>query len=309
MTRHCFALSARLGRSTLPFFLVLLVVAGTLSAAAPDGEFTRGLLWRVETHGAAPSYVFGTLHSAAPEIATPSASLRRILDSVDSVTIELVIDEGAKEVLGRSMLLTDGRRLSDIAGPARFERVVEVGARYGIPPQHLDVLAPWGAMTIFSLPPSEIRRQAAGGVALDAVLESAARDRGIPVYGIETTEEQVEVFAGLSEADQLALLDSTLESNSQIDTFFERLRQAYLAGDLEQLSALTAEEEESAPQEVITRFLERLIIERNRRMAERIRPRLAEGNALIAVGALHLYGKEGVLGLLAAQGYRVSRAE
>lgn len=309
MKRTWSDLTGWLGRSALAIALVLLSASIALPAAARDGEFTHGLLWRVEKEGAAPSYVFGTLHSADPEIATPSATLQRILDSVDSLTIELVIDEHAKQVLGRSMLLPDGRRLSDITGPERFQRVTEVGARYGIPPEHLDVLTPWGAMTIFSLPPSEIRKQAAGAVALDAALEATARQRGIPVYGIETTEEQVSVFSGMSETDQLALLDSTIESNDRIDTFFDRMRQAYLAGDLEQLNALTEEEAGSIPKAVIMRFLDRLILDRNRRMAERIRPRLSEGNALIAVGALHLYGDQGVLAFLAAQGYRVRPVE
>lgn len=309
MTRRWFDPTAKAARLALPFALALLVAAASVTTAAQDGKFSRGLLWRVDGVGAPPSYLFGTLHSADPEVATPSATLKRILDSVDSLTIEMVIDEEAKRTLGYAMLLTDGRRLSDIAGPERFERVVETGARYGIPAENLEMFKPWGVMTIFSLPLSEIRRQASGEEPLDMVLQAAARRRGIPVYGIETTEEQVAVFSGLSEEDQLALLDSTLASNGRIDTFFEEMQQAYLAGDLARLSTLTAEEAESAPTEVIERFLDRLILDRNRRMAARIRPRLAEGNAMIAVGALHLYGEDGVLGLLEKQGYRVSQVE
>jgi hypothetical protein len=42
-------------------------------------------------------------------------------------------------------------------------------------------------------------------------------------------------------------------------------------------------------------------------MVERLRPRLAEGGAFVAVGALHLPGEEGILRLLERQGYRVTR--
>ena len=41
-------------------------------------------------------------------------------------------------------------------------------------------------------------------------------------------------------------------------------------------------------------------------MVDRMAPRLAEGNAFIAVGALHLPGEKGVLNLLQQGGYRVS---
>jgi uncharacterized protein YbaP (TraB family) len=52
--------------------------------------------------------------------------------------------------------------------------------------------------------------------------------------------------------------------------------------------------------------MERLLFQRNRRMVERMAVRLAEGNAFIAIGALHLPGDQGVLALLEQQGYEVS---
>jgi uncharacterized protein YbaP (TraB family) len=54
-------------------------------------------------------------------------------------------------------------------------------------------------------------------------------------------------------------------------------------------------------------FTRRLLYERNVRMAERAEPRLREGGAFSAVGALHLYGGSGVLALLEQRGWRVTR--
>ena len=42
-------------------------------------------------------------------------------------------------------------------------------------------------------------------------------------------------------------------------------------------------------------------------MAERMQQYLQQGKAFIAVGALHLPGKEGLLNLLEQQGYTVRR--
>jgi uncharacterized protein YbaP (TraB family) len=50
----------------------------------------------------------------------------------------------------------------------------------------------------------------------------------------------------------------------------------------------------------------RFILDRNRRMVERMGRRLFEGNAFIAVGALHLPGEDGILRLLEQQGYAVT---
>jgi uncharacterized protein YbaP (TraB family) len=52
-------------------------------------------------------------------------------------------------------------------------------------------------------------------------------------------------------------------------------------------------------------FVDNLIDRRNLLMVERMAMRLAEGNAFIAVGALHLPGDQGILHLLEQQGYKV----
>ena len=58
---------------------------------------------------------------------------------------------------------------------------------------------------------------------------------------------------------------------------------------------------------VVQAFTEQLIDDRNDHMVERMLPRLAEGKAFIAVGALHLPGERGILKQLEDQGYRVTR--
>jgi hypothetical protein len=52
--------------------------------------------------------------------------------------------------------------------------------------------------------------------------------------------------------------------------------------------------------------MDRLLRQRNLLMLERMQLRLKEGNAFIAVGAMHLPGEEGLLQLLRRAGYRVT---
>ncbi len=51
--------------------------------------------------------------------------------------------------------------------------------------------------------------------------------------------------------------------------------------------------------------MKRLLIDRNYIMTERMQDILDEGNAFIAIGAMHLPGEEGVLSLLGKQGYKI----
>lgn len=290
-------------------FLALVTIVAWAPATAGDSDYTHGLLWRVEAAGTAPSYVFGTMHSTDPAIAAPPRALRRVLDAADSLTIEVVLDEAANATMAQAMLLPEGNLLGDIAGPDLWRRVAETGARYGIPAEFLQRFQPWAVQMIFSLPPAELRRQAEGGAYLDRVLQDRAAARGIPVYGLESVDEQIAALSAAPEDEQLILLDAVLTLNQGIDAIFEDLKQLYLAEDLAGMQRMGRQMTGGAPQHLIDKYFDGLVRDRNRRMADRMAERLAEGNALIAVGALHLFGDDGVLGLLAARGYTVTRVE
>jgi uncharacterized protein YbaP (TraB family) len=288
------------------FFASLAFIAASAAAQEP---YSQGRLWMVEAPDVAPSYLVGTMHSADPVIATPWPALARVLDGVDSITVELVLDDNAVMAMGQAMVLTDGRTLGDIAGPERMARIAAVGANYGMPPEALQQLWPWAVSMVFSVPPSELRRQSAGEPMLDNALREHGEARGIAIYGIETVAEQIAVFAGYSEEDQLALLDLTLEMHSQVEAEFNKMRSAWLAGDLGGLYDAAMDMPATDSPGLVENFITRLVQERNYRMAERITPLLDQGNALIAVGALHLPGEEGVLALLEQAGYVVSAVE
>ena len=288
------------------FFSALAFLAAPAAAQEP---YSQGRLWMVEAPDVAPSYLVGTMHSADPAIATPWPALARVMDGVDSITVELVLDDNAVMAMGQAMVLTDGRTLGDIAGPERMARIEAVGANYGMPPEVLQRLWPWAVSMVFSVPPSELQRQAAGEPMLDNALREHGEARGIAIYGIETVEEQIAVFADYSEEDQLALLDLTLDMHPQVETEFNKMRNAWLAGDLGGLYDAAMDLPATDSSGLVENFVTRLVQERNYRMAERITPLLDQGNALIAVGALHLPGEEGVLALLEEAGYVVSPAE
>ena len=86
----------------------------------------------------------------------------------------------------------------------------------------------------------------------------------------------------------------------------EEITRAYLNRDLSALLALN-EKYKLQDARVYNAMMDRLLVRRNANMAERMRVRLKEGNAFIAVGALHLPGETGMLRLLSAAGYHVTR--
>ncbi len=294
-------------RPALAGLALLLSLASPLTSAAGERPFGEGLLWRVERADRAPSHVFGTMHTADQQVVALPRAVTDTLDGAESVVLEIVMNEQVRGELTQAMILPEGSNLDAIVGPERFKRVLNTGARYGLPREQLRILKPWALTMFFSLPPSEFQRQAAGGVPLDQVLQDSARNRGTALHAIETPAEQVAILAELSEPEQLALLDAAIDSNPRIESIFEAMKTAYLNRDLNALHRLADEMSEGTDRDLQKLFIERMVDTRNERMVGRIAARLAEGNAFVAVGALHLSGERGILSLLEKQGYRVSR--
>jgi hypothetical protein len=289
---------------------VLVVAIGTLASRAASAEampYADGVLWRVETAEGASNYVFGTLHSSDDRITSLPAPVSEAFAAAQTLAIEVVLDNAAIFKIGRAMMLPADKRLDALLTSKQVAQLKDVAAHYHMPFTMVTRFKPWAAMIVFSLPPAEQLRTAAGKKPLDESLRLKAEGAGKTIVGLETVDEQIETLDGMVEADQMLLLNSTLEQAVEIERMFAALREAYLARDLmavyDLLNAAKVDDNTGA----VERFERRLVIDRNRRMVERMGKLLQEGNAFVAVGALHLPGEKGILQLLADRGYRVTR--
>ena len=264
-------------------------------------DFSRGLLWKIESPGVAPSYLFGTYHSNDPRITTLPCPVQEAFNRTSSYTMEVITNGAGIVSMAEAMFLSDGKTLKDVLGESLYQetlRAVGTGApsRAG----GIDNMKPWAVMMMLSAP------RAGRGLFLDMALQYDATQRGKPTYGLETMQEQIAVFNGMSLEDQVILLRDAVQNVQLTQDAMEELTRAYLRRDL---SALLALNEKLKPNDgrVYADMMDRLLVQRNANMVERMRVRLKEGNAFVAVGALHLPGETGMLRLLSAAGYRVTR--
>ena len=301
-----------LSRRALAGVSVLMLIGLWIVAPAAAKEprlHGQGRLFEVTAAAIAPSYVFGTMHSTDPEVLQPPAPVMRAFGKSTRLVIELVFAPDLEVRMQQAMLLDDGRTLSEIIGPALFSRLLRRAALYGFPAQHINTLRPWAAGLVLSLPLDELNRSAAGVLALDRALQQSADDRGIPVFGLETMDEQIAAFSDFSEKDQIAALRATIELNPQIDAIFADMKEAYLAGDLDRLHGMARAMYSESDSHLADLFEKRFIELRNRRMANRLARHVKQGGAFVALGALHLSGDNGVLHLLEKRGYKVKRVQ
>lgn len=287
----------RISHHSVRYFLVL--VGLLLSAAVSASGYDKGLLWKVEQAGSAPSYIFGTIHSEDPRVLALAPPVRQAFKTSRSFTMEVV--SGAQEELtaAQAMFFRDGRNLQQILGAALFDQVARAAATNGLPREALTGMKPWAVMLMLSVPPPKT------GIFLDKKLQMDAQQQGKQVYGLETMAEQLSLFDGASMPEQIHMLKETLKNYDKFPQELEELKTLYLARDVKGLLALNNRHME--PDDAITqKYMRKLLDDRNHSMTERMQPRLREGKAFVAVGALHLPGAKGILKLLEQRGYRIT---
>ena len=283
--------------AVLAVVLCFLLVAITRA----DTDMSHGLLWEISKPGQQSSWLFGTIHSEDPEILDLAAAVRQAFDASNSVVLEILMDTDAMMYSSTAMLMLDGRSLPDVIGMPLYTKVAALIASRGIPELVLNRMKPWAAAVTLSTPALET------GMVLDRMLYEDAVKQGKAVYGLETMQEQLDLFDSMSDADQIILLQDAIDNLQQLEAMHAELLTAYKQRDLGRLLAINEASMQSGDQRLADDFQRRLIDDRNQRMAERAQPYLQKGKAFVAVGALHLPGKTGLLELLQQQGYSVRR--
>lgn len=284
--------------SMLRFVLCAIFLCVSVMSAA-DVRRDHGLLWEISKPGMNSSYLFGTVHSEDPGVLQLAPPVKQAFDRSDQVILEIMMDMDAMIYSSMAMLLTDGRTLSDLIGTALFEKTAQAIQSRGIPEIVLERMKPWAAAVTLSMPPPET------GMMLDLLLFQQAQEAGKQLHGLETIQEQLDVFDTMPESDQIRLLRDAVDNQDKIDRMNAEIVALYKRRDLAGMLALNERYMKEGDPGVSRDLEQRLIIDRNRLMAERMQPYLKAGSAFVAVGALHLPGDQGLLNLLDRRGYTV----
>jgi uncharacterized protein YbaP (TraB family) len=288
-----------------------------IEAEAAKALNGKGLLWKVEKQGAAPSYLFGTMHMTDPRVIALTPDAQRAFDGAGTVVIETtdVIDKAATMAAFAKqpdlMMFTDGETLTSTLS-AEDRAALEKGlADRGIPLETVIKMKPWMLISMVALPACETARQAAGMPVLDLKLAQDAKAAGKELKGLETLGDQLGAMA-------------SLPMEFHLRTLIDMLKVGDKAGDmLETMIVLYEREETALIMPLLTaysaglgmdnsgyaEFEQALIVKRNANMVRSAEPMLDTGNAFVAVGALHLPGPNGLVELLRKAGYTVTRVE
>lgn len=288
-----------------------------LRAEADAIENGKGIFWKIEKEGVGPSYLLGTMHVTDPRVLAMPEAARSAY--ADASTIVVESDEIADEKKASALILTrpdltmfaDGRTITSFIDAQEAERLAEGLKSRGLSLAAVSRMKPWLIASFVALPACELARKAAGASFLDQKLARDAISDGKTLKGLETMLEQITALDSLPLEPQIEGLIQAAMLGDAIEDVIETMSQLYLAGDTGMVIPMMRAAMPETPEGTAgyADFEQRIIIDRNRRMAERAVPILNEGNAFVAVGALHLPGREGLVALLRERGFTLTRVE
>ena len=251
-------------------------------------------------------YLMGSVHVLKKtDAALPVVAEAAYLDA-ETVIQEIDPFAAAAEMGGVAALalqaLPEGQSLAAVLGPELHARLQKDSALLQINTDSLARKQPWYvALLVLQARLAQGGFSSADGV--DYQIALRARRDSKPLRGLETTVEQLAVFARMPMEDQREFLRGMLDEVDMARDL-EEITAAWRRGDLAMLESLLRSGVAESPA-----FFQALTTERNLRWLPQIEAMLAdpEDDYLVVTGALHMVGDEGLVELLRRKGYRVDR--
>ena len=271
----------------------------------------RGALFKV-SNGANALYLYGTIHAGRSDYYPLEPRIREAMAAAPTLALE--VDMNGDQAAIAAAMMKHGMFPAGTQGlgglPAERRARIEAELRkQGIEPAMVAQLKPW--MLVATLAVVEgMNLGYDPKLGVDAHLAELARASGkTRVTELESMEFQAALFARMPVEEQWKMLEESLDdmASGRQERETRELFAAYEGADQAALDKIAKRMEEDNT--VSGKFMrEVLMVERNGPMADKVVSLLGrEQNAVVAVGLLHLVGKDGVPELLRKRGVKVER--
>ena len=289
-----------------PLFLLGLAGCSDAPGETRNGGTSNGgppnpLVYELASaDGTVEGWMLGTIHALPPETEWRNPAIDKAVRDADLLVVEVKGLGDADGVARTFAALSSSPGLPPLGWRVPRELAAPLAdllVRGSTSPDRFASTETWAAA--IALARIDAVGDPANGVDRALLDDFAAR----PVRELEGAAAQLSIFDRLPEAQQRAMLAAVVRESETARRDPERLQRAWLAGDAATIATSTREGFLADPA-----LHEALLTARNRRWADALAPLLARGpRPLIAVGAAHLVGPEGLAALLEARGYRVRR--
>lgn len=277
---------------------VATVGAGCRSAEKATAATAHPLLWAAHKDGKT-THLLGTMHVGFNAEKQLPGWVWDKVRAAKSFAVETDISDPA---LSSAAVRRDGKNLRQELGEEHWSKLEKL---LGAPTARATLNMTPGAVTslleIKGLPPA---------MPMDLVLLGEAESADKKVVFLEPAALQIKLLQKW--LDVRALKDLIDERAAGKQTSKDLLA-AYLAGDIVRIEKLGNDREAFLETgRTVAEYdamMDEMLYQRNASWIAPIEKMHAEGDAMVAVGAMHLIGERSVLALLEARGYRIERVQ
>lgn len=268
--------------------------------------------WKVK--GENEFYMFGTIHLPDPRVTHLPEEVKQALENSTALYTELDLSESNTMMIKQSMWLPEKKNLTEYLSPKQ-EKDINQYLQQVNPVLNLGFFVRQKIWVLaITLALLEQQLKSPDQSALDKVLYEQAILLGLDTGGLESVEEQMQVFEAMTIKEQLKFLDDTLEYMKSTKAykydFIEESINAYLEGDLDLLMTNLMSYMKDEP--FYEKLLVRLIDQRNVKIVDTMLA-LAKSHPatqyFFAVGVGHFWGDKGIDSLLTEKGYKIQVVE
>ncbi|WP_235423378.1 TraB/GumN family protein [Pseudoalteromonas luteoviolacea] len=283
----------------LPLSLCFVLFFSAVSYASPA-------LWSVEKNGVT-SYLFGTVHVGDPSMKGLPEKVKSAIKKSQNTVVEIDISAlSPLEIQHKTAAFitsSNSRPLQKALSKEVYQQLKSYFTHRNINIVLFDNMPVWAVI----LTVVQLEYQQAGFTdtyGIDKQVIAYAQKHNKHIQALELFEQQLEMFS------QVALLSDemvsqTLAQMQDANAFITDMIDAWKTGDD---SKLTKYYDLSFDDSKYARLAEQvLVIERNHTWVRTLLPEMHKKSHFIAVGALHLPEKHGLIALLEAQGFTIKR--
>jgi len=282
-----------------PLVLGILVVGLALPG------FGKSFLWEVQGEGG-KSYLLGSIHLLKKEMYPLKPEIEAAFDNTGALVVEADISQDKMAELSaltfKMGLYQGDDSLKAHVSEKTYKRVAGWLKENGMDITGFARFKPWMlALTITGM--AFLKQGFDPNYGIDKYFMGQAEGKK-DILELEGIAFQMNLFDGLSEQENDLFLFSSLEDISDSAEDIDRMVDAWSQGDAPGMERFVTENVRKYPE--LKGLFQKLTVERNRRMVEKILSFLQEKRTfLVIVGAAHLVGEQGIVHLLEAKGFKL----
>jgi uncharacterized protein YbaP (TraB family) len=258
------------------------------------GVLAEPLLFQAQK-GTQTLYLFGTVHVGSRSLQAITPQVENALKKSDALVLE------AK--LGGNIHFPSriAHPVRDVLTSSELEQLNSIASQTQLSLDMLKTLPSWQAALVLQQHVfSELELHSEFGV--ERQLSHWAQHHSLPIKGFESLQFQINLLAEQPKGGKQMLLQ-TIDAWPYTENNIQCLMRSWLSGDITNLEAMLQIDSENDD------FYQRFLVDRNQDWVKNLTTShgYQNGTFFIAVGALHLVGKESVVALLEKKEFSIKQ--